>query len=452
MARTETGGARTLVEQQRRWSTADALWWTVAAALFLIPLLMDPLSKDPFRVPKELLFRFFSIVVAALLAVHWTGRKHAGSGGKFASRPLLIVSIAIAGWTLVTVMTSTNLRLSVDSLVTVLCSIAFFFGARVAVKRHPSMRSLVVVLAAAIINALLAMSQAFGWWQPFVFPKEYEGRLSTTALLGNPNDVAMYLLAPSLASIVAANSSKGVRRLAYLMIAAVLLLGLFACGTRSVLMAWTLGVLASAMAWRGRRAVVWIAVGIVLAGALSAPLLRHRLYDPIALGLSYGRYDVLFSERLPAFLAAIEMTRDHPLTGVGPGAYKWNYFQYRIRIAEKYSDRWTIGHPAIFKETHNDHLQILSETGFPGYALFAATIVVLVLRPRKTESATPAAHLVPGKSGITEDEGFTAFAERLKWPLAMALIALMLTQFPLQIAAARVVLLYFFGLCTWRNS
>jgi len=452
MKRTAALSRDALIDEAKGRSTADVVWWTVAAAVFLIPLVVDPLGKDPFRIPKELLFRFFAIVVAALLATNWTWKNVAGSG-KFLLKSVWSLSLAIAGWTIVTTMTSTNVTLSVDSLITALCSVAFFFGARVAIRRHPSMRSLDVVLPAAIINALLAMSQEFGVWQPFEFPLEFRGHVSTTALLGNPNDAGMYLLAPALACVVATDSCTGIRRTSYLMISALLLGGLIACGTRTVWLAWTLGVLVATIKWTGRRAFVWTAVGVVLALALSSPAMRSRFYEPLVLGVNYGRYDVLFSERLPAFLTAIDMTRDHPFAGVGPGAFKWNYFQYRVRIAEKYPEEWTRGWPAMFRETHNDHLQILSETGLPGYALFVVAAGIFAVRARRTDSLAAIAHgpSVPGQSATGENDQFQTFADRLRLPLAVALIVLMLAQFPLQIAAGRVVLLYFLALCTWRN-
>jgi len=264
----------------------------------------------------------------------------------------------------------------------------------------------------------------------------------------------MYLLAPALACVVAAGSSTGIRRTSYLIVSALLLGGLVACGTRAALLAWALGLIVAAVKWTGRRGVLLATVALAVGLAVSSSSLLDSFLSPLLEGVRDRRYDVILSERFPAFLSAIEMSQDHPVTGVGPGAFKWNYLKYRVRIAEKYPEQWTKGSPLMFRETHNDHLQILCETGLPGYALFIVATGVLAVGVRGSQpSSAPAhGHSVVAPSTNTDINQFEAFVGRLRLPLAVALVVLMLVQFPLQIAAARVVMLYFFALCTWRNE
>jgi O-antigen ligase len=137
---------------------------------------------------------------------------------------------------------------------------------------------------------------------------------------------------------------------------------------------------------------------------------------------------VLFSERLPPFLSALDMFRSHPLLGVGPGTFKYHFMDARMEIDKHYPASWTRGWPMNFGETHNDHLQTAAESGLPGYLLFLAAIGVIGLsaRRKRTAAAAPAT---------------ARFAHAFRAPLAVTFFVLCLAQFPLQIAAPRLMIL-----------
>jgi O-antigen ligase len=153
--------------------------------------------------------------------------------------------------------------------------------------------------------------------------------------------------------------------------------------------------------------------------------------------LSNRQYDVIFSQRLPPFLAAAEMCRDHPLTGVGPGCFKVHYMSYRLKIDAEYPRAWLASYPEMFAEAHNDHLQLLAEAGIPAYALFLFAIGAIAL---------PAIRIRPVNDLATADFRHV-FARELRLPLAAAIFIVALAQFPLQLAAPRTMFLYFAALC-----
>ena len=70
-------------------------------------------------------------------------------------------------------------------------------------------------------------------------------------------------------------------------------------------------------------------------------------------------------QRLLPFLTAADMTRDHPLLGVGPGCFKYHYMAYRVAQRDRHPGAWTEGYPMNWGEAHNDHLQVAAETGLP---------------------------------------------------------------------------------------
>lgn len=409
--------------------------WISGLSLFLLAVVFDPLAKEAFRIPKELVFRAVGMASLIVLAFRWRGQKIAP---RMLSRPVYL-SLAVLLWTAVTTMTSSNRMLSLDSLATVTCAVLFFNAVRVSIQDQPSFHWLDIILPGTLINALLAMAQEFRIWQPFDFPKNFQPHALTTALMGNPNDVGMFLLIPAIAFAVAAGCcSLGTRRVVYILSALILAGGLIACGTRIALIAYVLALLATAPQW-GRRRVILLVPLVVIFVIVSAITLR-RQERGIALVIEAARtrqYDVLLTQRLPAFLTAIEMTKDHPMTGAGPGTYKFHYLQYRIGLVREYQERMTRGWALNFREAHNDHLQILAETGLPGYGLFAMAIV-LILFGRRRETSPSAST-------------FALFADRFRLPFCIALLLLMLAQFPLQIAAARAIILYACVLCTWRD-
>ena len=90
-----------------------------------------------------------------------------------------------------------------------------------------------------------------------------------------------------------------------------------------------------------------------------------------------------------------------------------------------------------FAETHNDHLQVLAETGLPGYALLLAGVLLLAFPGSRR-------HKRNAKGGTRVEQ---TLARNLRLPLATAFVVLALGQFPLQLAAPRFEFLMLAGLC-----
>ena len=399
----------------------------LAAGVLLIPTIFAT-GDDAFRLPKEILFRGEAIVLLAV-AVFW-----ATSPVRTWRLPrgvvLALPAIAV-GWTIVSATASTNRALSVDSLLTVVAA-AVIFIATCAAAPSLSLVAVDVLMVTACINAAMAILQETKLWNPFHVT--VGGHYATVGLLGNPNDVGTFLVVPLLAAVVVAVTVPGLRRWIYLFMAVLLAAGIVASGTRAALGAVVAGLIVFALLHSRRVAIVTVAALIVLAipAFLPSTVLGRRVREAISAARTQD-YQVLFSERLVPFLSAIDMARARPAFGVGPGCFKYNFMEYRLALRNHYPQKWTQSWPMNFGDVHNDHLQVASETGLPGYTIFLAALAVAAggsWRRRET-SATRRA----------------AFAHALRWPLAAAVFVLCLAQFPLEVAAARLMLLTVAALC-----
>ena len=284
---------------------------------------------------------------------------------------------------------------------------------------------------------MLVILQELAIWSPFPLSSYSRGHYGSIGLLGNPNDVGTFLVTPAVAAIVLTVTARGTRRLIYAPIAALLVCGILASATRTALIALIAALIVFGVTHSRRAAAaVAVTVGLLVLLVLSPATTIGRGIRDMAKAATAGNYQTLFSERLLPFLAAVDMTRDHPLLGTGPGCFKYHYMGYRIALRDRYPPEWTRGYPMNWGEVHNDHLQVASEAGLPGYALFLTAIGVGAAAPARRRA-----------NGARLE---AAFAHAMRWPLAAAVFVVCLAQFPMELAAPRLVIITLGALCiTW---
>jgi O-antigen ligase len=150
--------------------------------------------------------------------------------------------------------------------------------------------------------------------------------------------------------------------------------------------------------------------------------------------IHHHRYNEMLSGRLEPSLVAIEMLREHPVTGAGPGSFRAEYFDKKLLVDRKYKNlmpqkmsHWGVERMLSFSETHDEHLQIAAELGLPGYALFAMILVLLARRSMRPEESRPRA----------------AFARDFALPAVAAIAVSSFAQFPFRVAAPLTNALFF---------
>lgn len=408
------------------------LWWAIIATSIAIPLTVVPSAKDAFRVPKELEFRALGIIIIATVI---------GSGWKrFADskwrKELMIAGLGCA-WVAITTVFSVNRTLSVQALLTVIFTAAIFLAACVsAQERSPA--SLLLLFAPAIVNAAIMISQATGAWSPF------RDESIETALIGNRNDAGAYLLSPAIAGFVLAGVTKGRQRLTYGIIAVGLLAGLLATQTLSAIIGY-FGALAAFAVIAKRELLKPVALAVIIVATASGLALvprdsavkrmLTRVKSKVS-ALASGNIDVAMTSRLAPFLAAWEMFADRPIVGVGPGAFHFEYFSQRLEVERRHPTLLSpYAERSNFGEVHNDHLQILAETGLVGYLIFAgAGLYIASFSFRRV-------------ADNERDSDRALIARHLAFPLVCGFAVLAIGQFPIQLAAPRLTFLFFAAIC-----
>jgi O-antigen ligase len=409
-------------------SPAESVLWLLLQATLIVIALVSSHGRDVYRLPKLLIFEAAAMLLFAACAVVSLLMPRRGILQRLA-RHRWEVGIALGAvlWTAITMLTSTQRTLSMETLLWVTCCCAFFLAATALAEPRP-LGVVAVALVPALINAVVAILQQREIWNPFRFPDEIPARLRITGYLGNPNDLAGYILLPCLAAIVLSIVHRGAARIIYAAAALIMMAGMAATETLTALIALGVALFTLILLLPRRRSMRAAAAGAMALGliiALQLPVaarVRDKVSDVLA-----GRLGVATSGRLQGFVAAWKMFADHPLLGVGPGCFGYWFLPYNIASSGENPEFMVMS--AKFGDVHNDHLQLLATTGLPGYALLLAALWRLGMH-----------------TAGSQDDRRQRFVRLFAAPAAVGIATLTLGQFPLELAAPTSSILYFAAL------
>jgi len=405
----------------------------IILGVVIIPLWVSPTGRESFRVPKLLLFRLEGILLVTayvLICCSKTKPKRLLDGTLSQ-----IAVLSVFGWALITgfFAGSTKWVSTLSALMTVSTCVAVFLASRAVATNSKRDWLVYLPLVPAVVNAALLLLQRTGVWNPWISPNiklsvADHDFLSRSALLGNPGDVAGYLVVPFLIALYAI-FSKSLR---------LRIMGL--CST---------GLISAALALSATMASVLALAGAIVATAFTLTLVRWRRGRPLiaallvvlAAGAMWTTFelgkqvrknprflDTLLSGRIVSFVAAAKMGRDHPLTGVGPGGFSVHYFQYQIATKDRFADYIDENSSRLnYSEVHNDFLQIFAESGVPGLIMFVAIIGYLL------------------RCGFREIQARPSVASALLFAMTIAVSLLSFAHFAFQLAASLVTYAFSFG-------
>lgn len=411
-----------------------------AALLALPPFLISPFAREAFRQPK--LYASGWLALASLLALVW-GLGRARTAGWRTLRRLPAFAAAfplLALSTLSLALTDHPVQVR-EGLFDLWIGCAALVGWSAALPRRRMEPLLAGLLVPAAGLSLIGILQYHGLWRPFAFLGLSGGeRLAITSLAGNPGDLGAYLTLPCLIAQwrMAEKGRGGAWKgdpgfWAYAAALLLCLYGLALTQTLAALAAVGAGSLAFWAFVLPRRRVLLLAAagaGLGLALAFGVAPLRERLLAKLDL-VQRGAWNEVFSGRFDGWQAALWMTGEHPLAGVGHGAYRPEFVPAKLALLDRGREFSAYQAQIVFANAHNEFLEVAADLGLPGLAALGWGLWVLLGRLRRRAGAE-------GEGG-----GGAPAASALAWAGCAALFVLALAYFPFRVALVAYPALFF---------
>ena len=403
----------------------------VVFCIVALPAVILP-GEDAFRIPKEIFVRAEAIVIIALLSIHviWRGLRPIELSP--AALRALQITAAVLGWSVLTAAFASNRYLAIKTLIYVISLIVVFVATLLIVPQLQH-RSLYLFSIPALVSGIIYVLQEHDVWRFFPYREDVERHLQSTGLTGNPDDLGGYLIAPALAMVALAIHSRAHRKLAGAFGVALAAL-IVASQSLTALLAYGAGIaVLGLIAVRRRLLFVGVALAFLTVTIVVYAPVRQKISTKLE-HIRAGSYEDFSAYRMIPFLAAIKMAKAHPVFGVGPGCFQWEFFFDKLTVLEEHPKLLVSnGAETNYAEVHNDHLQVAAVTGLPGYALFLLSLVTLAaISVRKNLSAS--------------DER-ASVARLLAAPLSVSFGVLALAQFPLELASVMHPTLAIVALC-----
>lgn len=374
---------------------AEAFVWAlvIVSAFLVVP------AKESFRLPKLMVGEWLGL--ASVICLAWNLRavdlRRAWGPAVQAVLPALLV--ATAGiWT-----TAHPLRVReavIDLWIGAACLVAWSAG----LERERLERLLRGLIWPAAVLALLGILQFHRIWEPLRFTGiEFDPRLGITSLAGNPGDLSSYLVLPSLVALWTLFAKRGRWPIALIVALALCVYALALTQTLASLAAVAGGAVVLALLVLPRRKVLaGLAAAAVLATVLVlavAPL-RVRVVGKLQ-GLAQGDLNEVLTGRLDGWRAALWMMREHPLAGVGHGAYLPEYVPAKLALLDRGVEFLPGQLTPVFDNAHNEVLNAGAEWGLPGLLALAWGLWVVFRAARRLEGDDGGNDRALGWSGLT---------------------------------------------------
>ena len=342
----------------------NATWLAALALVLLVPLLWSTAAQETFRAPKAHVALVLWVVLAAAFAVRapaaawrdgwwlaWAGVLAGGAASAALAAPpgrafgaLLPLAVTALGW-----------------------------GALRQLADHRRRRLLRAVGLAGVVQAVLTLLFLSRAWRPRSFGLldelgQLHDRFAWIGTMGNPADVALFLVLPAL---VAAQFALRPGHRPWAWWGAALLQAGVVVGTRTLTALLALASGAAFLAWhhlpRRRRLPALVSAAAGLAVLVAVTPLGQRIAVNVREVREYG-WAGLGGFRGAGMGAALGMFAAHPLAGVGPGGFEAHSFRFvpERTLAER--GRY-LGLETAFGEAHNEVLQYTAETGLAGVIL-----------------------------------------------------------------------------------
>ena len=387
---------------------ASTLAEVFAWALVIISPFLVIAAKESFRLPKLMVAEWLGLASVLCLAWNLRAADLRGAWRLPAVRAVLpAMLVATVGmWT-----TAHPLHVR-EALFDLWIGAACLVGWSAGFERERLERLLRGLIWTAAVLALVGILQFHGIWEPLKLAGiAYDARLGITSFAGNPGDLSSYLVLPSLIALWMLFSPS--RRWWVAVALALCLYGLALTQTLASLAAVATGAVVLALLALPRRKVL---AGLAAAAVLGTVLvlavapLRVRVAGKLR-GLAEGNLNEVLTGRLDGWRAALWMMGEHPLAGVGHGAYLPEYVPAKLALLDRGVEFLPGQVTPVFDNAHNEVLNAGAEWGIPGLLALGWGLWVLL------------------RTALRREDG-----RALAWSGLTALMVLSLAYFPFHVA------------------
>ncbi|MGI8784762.1 MAG: O-antigen ligase family protein [Acidobacteriota bacterium] len=383
----------------------------ILAQVALLPLVASPLSQDQFDLPKEC-FALVSSFLVILLTLVWiapeTLKRPRALATKSAARPLFILLLALNAWALLSVLWAPVPGLSLRACLNLATYSALALAFSLVLDLKTLERAVWLNLSMAAVSGLYCAAQYFGYDPLLIgFTAEEARRFATSALIGSSNACGLYFAISLVASLALMRFSSNYTAVLKVLGLLCVFVGLLLTQSLAAYFGAATGVAVFAILLVKRQrllptrrsavlgtgiVILFVAVGAGLVAVVPGISARvaSRL-DP----LRKGDWEAGTGGRFHAFRATWDLFAQRPLTGHGAGSFQSLSFKERVDYQRRHAARFS--DPRVYRQAHNEPLQLLAELGLPGLLMSLALVGLLTagalgrVKPPWSDKKLPAA-------------------------------------------------------------
>lgn len=402
--------------------------WLMPGLLVTLPaLIVTAGTNENFRLPKLLLSELLVLLTLAALSLRL---RSVGviPWGEVLRKPVVLATGPLLLVAALSLAFGEHRHHGAQAMASLAIGAVGLVGWSLGLRPRERERVFRCLLFPASLLALVGVLQFHDLAEIFRFQDPLKERIGVTSLAGGAFDLSAYLLLPALIAQRGMALAAGPRgRVVYGLLLALFLYAIAITQTLSVLVAVLLGSLGLWFYLVPRRRF-FAAAGIALTiGALLVVTigpLRQRVSSKLG-DLQRADLNRVLTGRLDGWRAAGWMFEQHPLLGVGHGAYRAEFGFAKLALKEEGVQFYRRQHQPYFVNAHNEILEVAAETGALGLGALFWGLFCLARAVR---------HRVAGLSAA--DRGFLV-------GVLVVITIVALTNFPFRIALVAYPMIFF---------
>jgi len=362
--------------------------------LTAVPLVFSFSFYDYYNTPKYFIYYTFICLCFPLALYTAFFQKE--------TKKILLSPIGICGWIyvfflLIAALASRSISISLKSYFETLSYIIAFLIWTISLEKKDTHSYIKAICYSGFLVALYSLFQHTGYELPWITELSSEGiKMRSVSSMGNPAFLAGYLamIAPLylylfLWDLLNANkvpfdkiSFNTVKHYIYPSMWVVCAIAVFLTYTRGSWVAFfishiVLSILIAKYLWKENKKLIIgfvVLISMVISIIIIYDKTKDQRYEWYTLSnrlITLKNIESIYSSRLYAWKAALEIFKDNPLAGTGPGTFPYSYLKYRsFEPLDKRAAN------LFLSSCHNHFLETASSSGIGGLLSFCSLILM----------------------------------------------------------------------------